>query len=147
MDTLTTERRSWNMSRIHSCDTTPECAVRSLLHKAGFRFRLHVKKLPGSPDLVLPRYGCVVLVHGCFWHRHAGCRYSYNPKSRVTFWRNKFTANVARDRLVRLQLRRLGWRVLVVWECETRRPEALTLRLSRQIRSTSRRNHGGIYAR
>lgn len=141
MDTLTTKRRSWNMSRIHSRDTTPECVVRSLLHKAGFRFRLHVKALPGSPDLVLPRYGCAILVHGCFWHRHPGCRYSSNPKSKVAFWRNKFAANVARDRLVRLQLRRLGWRVLVVWECETRHPETLTLRLSREIRSPDHRNH------
>lgn len=147
MDTLTTERRSWNMSRIHSRDTTPECAVRSLLHRAGFRFRLYVKELPRSPDLVLPRYGCVILVHGCFWHRRSGCGYGYTPKSRVDFWRNKLAANVARDRLIRLQLRRLGWRVLVVWECETRRPEALALRLSRQIRSTSRQNHGGIDAR
>lgn len=147
MDKISKERRSRNMSRIQSKDTKPELAVRSILHNGGFRFRLHVKKLPGSPDLVLPRYGCAILVHGCFWHRHSDCRYSYTPKSRVAFWKSKLTANVARDRLVRLQLRRLGWQVIVVWECETRRPEALTLRLSRQIRSTSRRNHGGIYAR
>lgn len=146
MDTITRARRSWNMSRIRSRDTTPERAVRSLLHRAGFRFRLHVKKLPGSPDLVLPRYGCAILVHGCFWHRHKGCKYSYTPKSRLTFWRNKFTANTARDKLVRQQLRQLGWHVIVVWECETRHLEVLTARLSREIQSTRRRSRGGARA-
>ena len=139
MDTLTKATRSWNMSRIHACDTKPELSVRSLLHKCGFRFRLHSKKLPGKPDIVLPRHGCVIFVHGCFWHRHRGCQYSYSPKSNKTFWNHKFTENVARDKRVRLHLRRLGWRVLTIWECEIGNPEMLKARLSRQIRTTLRR--------
>ncbi len=147
MDRISKERRSWNMSRIRSRDTKPELLVRSLLHRNGFRFRLHRRDLPGTPDIVLPKYKTVILVHGCFWHRHAKCRYSYTPKSRVAFWRNRFSANVARDKLIRPKSRRLGWRVLIAWECETRSPEKLALRLSRQIRAQSHRNHGGIHAR
>jgi len=137
MDTLTKAKRSWNMSRIQSRDTKPERMVRSILHKEGFRFRLHVRELPGSPDLVLPRYGCVIFVHGCFWHRHRGCQYSYTPKSRRAFWRNKFLVNIARDSHVRLMIRRLGWNVIVVWECEARDSDKLVIKLLHQIRSAS----------
>lgn len=106
------------MSRIRSRDTAPEKKVRSLLHNAGFRFRLHVKKLPGSPDIVLPRYRAVIFVHGCYWHRHAKCRYAYTPKSRTEFWEGKFKATVERDREKSDELRSAGWRIIVVWECE-----------------------------
>jgi DNA mismatch endonuclease (patch repair protein) len=96
------------MSRIRSTDTAPERAVRSILHRMGFRFRLHRRDLPGTPDVVLPRHRTVVFVHGCFWHRHPECRYAYEPKSRQEFWRAKFAANVTRDRRHIRDLRRLG---------------------------------------
>lgn len=118
MDKLTKEKRSWNMSRIKGKDTKPEIIVRSVLHKNGFRFRLNRKDLPGKPDIVLPKYKSVILVHGCFWHRHPRCKFAYNPKSRVKFWQNKFSENVERDRFVRKELRKMGWKVIVVWECE-----------------------------
>jgi DNA mismatch endonuclease (patch repair protein) len=122
VDRLTRERRSWNMSRIRSRDTGPELKVRSALHRAGYRFRLHRKDLPGCPDIVLPKYRTVVFVHGCFWHRHLGCRYAYTPKSRVVVWNEKFRANVERDRRNKRDLRRLGWRVVTVWECRVESP-------------------------
>jgi DNA mismatch endonuclease (patch repair protein) len=131
MDTLSRERRSWNMSRIKSRDTEPERIVRSTLHRLGFRFRLHVSDLPGRPDIVLPKLRAVIFVHGCFWHRHHGCRLAYEPKSRVDFWRRKFTQNVQRDQKVRLALRHSGRRVFVVWECETRNLKLLTRRLTK----------------
>lgn len=122
-DRVTKERRSWNMSRIRGKDTAPEKLVRSALHKLGFRFRLHVRNLPGRPDIVLPKHRTVVFVNGCFWHRHPGCRYAYTPKSNVEFWREKFRANVQRDRRQRQRLEELGWRVIVIWECEASRPD------------------------
>lgn len=132
-DTITKEQRSRNMSRIRSRDTKPELRVRSLLHRMGYRFRLHRNDLPGRPDIVLPRYGTVIFVHGCFWHRHARCRYAYTPKSRVEFWTTKFEQNVQRDRRVRRQLRRRGWKVLVVWECELRDEQLISSRLQAEI--------------
>jgi DNA mismatch endonuclease, patch repair protein len=122
VDRLTPEHRSWNMSRIRGRDTQPERAVRSALHRAGYRFRLHRKDLPGRPDIVLPKHRTVVFVHGCFWHRHPGCRFAYTPKSRADFWAAKFLANVERDQRNRRDLRRLGWRVITVWECQTGLP-------------------------
>lgn len=111
--------RSRMMSGIRGKDTKPEKVVRSFLYRAGLRFRLHVGTLPGKPDIVLPKYQTVVMVNGCFWHRHKGCRYAYAPKSRKSFWAEKFSRNVERDvRNARL-LRGLGWQVLVVWECQT----------------------------
>ena len=133
MDSLTPERRSWNMSRIKSGDTKPERLVRSLLHRMGYRFRLHRKDLPGRPDIVLPRYRRVVLVHGCYWHRHPGCRLAYMPKSNLDFWQAKFNENVRRDERQNRQLSELGWRVVTVWECETREPATLAERLGREI--------------
>jgi len=135
MDRLSPERRSWNMGRIRSRDTAPEKAVRSLLHRLGFRFRLHRTDLPGTPDIVLPRYRTAIFVNGCFWHRHSGCKYAYVPKSRLDFWLPKFEANVHRDRVVAEQLKVLGWQVLVVWECELRDPIALQLRLTSLLRA------------
>lgn len=118
MDTITREKRSWNMSRIRGKDTKPEIAVRSLLHHMGYRFRLKNPRIPGKPDIILPRYKAVVFVHGCFWHRHEGCRYAYTPKSRTDFWKKKFNSNIQRDRVVANQLKEQGWRQLVIWECE-----------------------------
>ena len=123
VDSLSRKHRSWNMSRIRSRDTGPELLVRSALHRAGYRFRLHSKDLPGRPDIVLPKYHTVVFVHGCFWHRHKGCRFAYSPKSRVAFWNNKFRGNIERDRRTSTALRKLGWRVVTVWECQATSPE------------------------
>lgn len=133
------------MSRIRASDTGPERAVRSILHRMGYRFRLHSRSLPGKPDLVLPRYGTVIFVHGCFWHRHRGCPLAYTPKSRTVFWMNKFRDNVARDRRVTGELQTLGWQVLVVWECELRDVEQLSERLNRALphRDGTQRNARG----
>lgn len=125
MDRLTKQRRSWNMSRIRGVNTKPEIRVRSMLHHMGYRFRLHRKDLPGKPDIVLPKYETVVFVHGCFWHRHPGCRFAYTPKSRVKFWSKKFARNVERHNEVEAELKTQGWRVAVVWECETKDEDVL----------------------
>lgn len=133
MDIVSKERRSWNMSRIRGKDTKPEIAVRSLLHKLGYRFRIHVKSLPGTPDIVLPKHKTVLLVHGCFWHRHRGCRFAYALKSRVAFWEAKFSATIERDQRVYRQLRKSGWRAITVWECETKKLDILKSRLLRLL--------------
>jgi len=117
------------MSRIRSRDTGPERLVRSALHRAGYRFRLHRKGLPGRPDVVLPKHRTAVFVHGCFWHRHKGCRFAYMPKSRVESWHEKFRRNVERDQRSTRELRKLGWKVVTVWECEADRPEKWLRRL------------------
>lgn len=117
-DIVSKEKRSEMMSGIRAKDTKPEKLVRSALHRAGFRFRLHDKRLPGRPDIVLPRYKTVIFVHGCFWHRHPGCKYAATPKTRTEFWQKKFEDNVHRDAEVRAALEADGWRVVVVWECE-----------------------------
>jgi DNA mismatch endonuclease (patch repair protein) len=112
--------RSRMMSGIRGKDTKPEVQVRRFLHSRGLRFRLHDRTLPGRPDIVLPRWRTVVLVHGCFWHQHKGCRFAYMPASNASFWREKLGGNVKRDRRNVLALRALGWRVLHFWECETK---------------------------
>ena len=122
MDRISKTHRSWNMSRIKSRDTGPELVVRSWLHRHGFRFRVHRRDLPGTPDIVLPKYKTVIFVHGCFWHRHRGCKYAYTPKSRKGFWERKFADNARRDQFVTSQLRGFGWIVMVVWECEIATP-------------------------
>jgi len=134
-DRISKEHRSWNMSRIRSKDTSPEMRVRSFLHCAGFRFRLHVKNLPGSPDIVLPKHRTVIFVHGCFWHRHGGCKYAYVPKSNIEFWESKFKANVERDKRNIADLEHLGWSVEVIWECESLDPELLSIRINTIFRS------------
>jgi DNA mismatch endonuclease, patch repair protein len=129
VDRISSEHRSWNMSRIRNKDTNPELIVRSLLHKMKYRFRLHRKDLPGKPDIVLPKYHIVIFVHGCFWHRHSGCRYAYTPKSRINFWEEKFNRNLERDKEARHNLEILNWKVLTIWECETRDINSLMLKL------------------
>lgn len=116
VDVVDRATRSRMMSGIRGRDTKPEKLVRSFLHRTGLRFRLHAS-LPGKPDLVFPKHRAVVFVHGCFWHRHAGCRYATTPSSNAEFWQAKFDANVARDSRVARQLRKEGWRVFVVWSC------------------------------
>lgn len=118
-DVLTAEQRRLNMSRIRGKDTKPEMLIRRGLHARGLRYRLHDRKLPGRPDLVFPRYGVVVFVHGCFWHAH-GCALSKLPATRQEFWQQKLAENAARDRRAIEALRADGWRVLVVWECALR---------------------------
>jgi DNA mismatch endonuclease (patch repair protein) len=121
------------MSQIRSADTSPERQVRSILHGLGYRFRLHSKNLPGTPDVVLPRYSTVVLVHGCFWHRHAGCKFAYMPKSRKRFWEEKFEQNIKRDARVIRQLKTEGWRVVTVWECELADVRKLAVKLRKAL--------------
>jgi len=113
------------MSRIRYKDTKPELTVRSILHKMGYRFRLHVKSMPGCPDIVLPKYRMVIFVHGCFWHRHPGCKYAYIPKSRQAFWKKKFEMNDKRHKKVIKDLDKIGWKTFVIWECETANPDKL----------------------
>ena len=120
MDRLTPEHRSWLMSRVAGKDTTAELTVRRAAHALGLRFRIHRGDLPGTPDLVFPRHHTVLFVHGCFWHRHPACKKATTPKSHVEFWQHKFQRNVQRDFLVRHRLEELGWKVQIIWECETK---------------------------
>jgi len=117
-DHLTKKHRSWNMRRIHSKHTKPELIIRSLLHRSGFRFRLNYSKLPGSPDIVLPKYKTAIFVHGCFWHRHPNCSKATTPKTNIEYWQKKFYKNVSRDIEIRKKIQELGWNIIVVWECE-----------------------------
>lgn len=119
-DIVDSQTRSRMMAGIRGKDTKPELALRRSLHSLGFRYRLHAKGIPGKPDLVLPKYRAVIFVHGCFWHRHPGCRYASTPATRPEFWASKFSANVARDSAVRSALLLAGWRVATVWECAMR---------------------------
>jgi DNA mismatch endonuclease (patch repair protein) len=123
-DYLSATERSRHMARIRVRDTAPEMHLRQLLHREGFRFRLHSRALPGRPDIVLARHHSVIFVHGCFWHRHPGCVSAYEPKSRIDFWTRKFEENVERDKRQIEALLKAGWRVAVVWECGLRRPES-----------------------
>lgn len=117
-DIVDRKTRSRMMSGIRGQNTRPELAVRRFLFREGFRYRLHAPGIPGRPDLVLPRLRAAVFVHGCFWHRHARCKYAYTPRTNAAFWKKKFESNVARDQLVRKQLQKAGWRVHTVWECQ-----------------------------
>lgn len=130
MDIISPERRSANMRRIRSRDTKPEMIVRRLIHGMGFRFRLHVAALPGKPDVVLPRLKRIVEVRGCFWHQHPGCIDSHVPKTRIKYWVPKLENNQRRDKKNKNKLRLLGWRTLVVWECEVRDTKKLSRRLA-----------------
>jgi DNA mismatch endonuclease (patch repair protein) len=128
-DHVNREKRSLIMAAVHSKDTRPELAVRRIVHALGYRYRLHVASLPGKPDLVFPARRKIILVHGCFWHRHLRCRYATSPKTRVAFWQEKFCTNIARDRRTRQQLRKLGWSILTIWQCELKNPQKLEVRI------------------
>ena len=119
MDIKSKEARSQNMSAIRSKNTTPEIYLRKLLFAEGYRYRIAEKSIPGHPDMFLRKYNTAIFMHGCFWHRHSGCKYAYTPKSRVEFWQKKFEANVSRDKQNEQELKKLGWNVIVIWECET----------------------------
>lgn len=136
-DIVDRKRRSEMMASVRGRDTAPELAVRRIAHGMGLRFRLHRKDLPGRPDLVFPKHRLAVFVHGCFWHRHKGCRFASIPKSRIAFWTEKFAANVARDARQEAALRELGWRVLVIWQCETKDKASVKRKLVESI------NRGG----
>ena len=137
-DKLNIQQRHHCMSRIRSKDTKPELLVRKGLHSRGFRFRLQDRKLPGRPDIVLPKYGVAIMVNGCFWHGHKGCRYATKPKSNIEFWETKIARNKHRDEVTSAHLEALGWTVIVVWECELRgkeKAEARIQTLAEEIRS------------
>lgn len=147
MDVVTSEQRSAMMSRIRGKDTKPELIVRRLAHTLGYRFRLHRRDLPGAPDLVFPGRKKVVFVHGCFWHRHPGCRFAYKPKSNTKFWERKFDSNIERDARVLRELQERGWSPLVIWECETSDLEALTSLLRVHLEAGELRENDGRYRR
>lgn len=130
MDIVDKPTRSRMMSGIKGTNTVPELALRRALHGLGLRFRLHGKLLPGKPDIVLRRYGALIYVHGCFWHRHPSCRFATTPKTRQDFWTAKFEGNVRRDAKVRSEALRLGWRVATVWECSLRKPDQIQITAS-----------------
>ena len=130
-DVFSKDKRSWIMSRVKGRDTKPETLVRSFVHRMGFRFRLHRRDLPGKPDILLPRHNKVIFVHGCFWHGHKHCPRSERPTTNERFWNKKLDGNIERDKRCRRKLRRMGWEVLVVWQCETRNPEKLLKKIER----------------
>lgn len=124
-DIFSKEKRSKIMSQISYKDTKPELAVRKMLHMMGFRYRLHVSKLPGCPDIVLPKYKKIILVNGCFWHGHSGCKRSIRPQTNVEFWNKKIEGNISRDKKTIEELEKLGWDILVIWQCQTKRADCL----------------------
>jgi len=126
-DKISKEHRSWNMSRIRGKNTTPELKLRSMLHKVGYRYRLYHPNLPGKPDIVLKKYKAAVFVHGCFWHRHVGCKYTTTPKTNAEFWQKKFSATIERDRTKNSLLEKKGWKVITIWECELKQNPELVL--------------------
>ena len=134
-DIFTPEKRSWIMGRVKGKDTKPELLVRSIVHQMGFRFRLHRRDLPGAPDLVLPKHRKVIFVHGCFWHGHKGCRRSTRPTSNKAFWRKKLDSNIKRDRSNIRNLKKNGWKPLIVWGCEVQNMGKLFRKLSKFLRN------------
>ena len=135
MDRFTRKKRSLIMSHVKSRDTKPEILVRRLLHKMGYRFRIYVRTLPGNPDIVLPRHKKIFFVHGCFWHGHKGCKRAQRPASNAAFWNRKIEANIERDTRVRRKLKSLGWRIFVVWQCQTHKQEAIEARIRRFMKN------------
>ncbi|MBS0418778.1 MAG: DNA mismatch endonuclease Vsr [Proteobacteria bacterium] len=138
VDRIDARRRRLNMQRVRSQDTRPEVQVRKVAHRLGYRFRLHRKDLPGTPDLVFPKMRKVIFVHGCFWHRHKGCIRTTTPATHTQFWKEKFEANQLRDRRVQFALESDGWSAAVIWECETKSTRALERQL---ITILGRRRH------
>lgn len=129
-DRFTESKRSRIMSRVRSKNTTTEKLVRSILHKMGYRFRLHVKNLPGKPDIVLPRFRKIIFVNGCFWHGHPDCKRATRPATNVEFWNKKIDGNIERDNKISRDLMKLGWQVLVIWQCQTKDVKSLMQRLT-----------------
>jgi DNA mismatch endonuclease (patch repair protein) len=129
--------RSYNMSQIKGKNTKPEMLVRRFLHANGFRYRLHVKDLPGKPDIVLPKYRTVIFVHGCFWHGHEGCKYYVVPKTKTEWWLNKINGNIAKDVNVMKSLKKEGWKIIILWECDLKRTtiEKSLKRLSQKLKN------------
>ena len=137
-DKLTPEKRSWNMSRIKGKDTKIEVEVRKYLFSKGYRFRKNDKRYPGKPDIVLPKYHVAIFVHGCFWHRHEGWKDATTPKTRTEFWLEKFDKNVKNDQIKQEKLRELGWKVIVIWECELKRSFQETMdKVEKELTRTS----------
>lgn len=137
-DIVDKQTRSRMMAGIRGRNTKPEVVLRRALHARGYRFRLHSTRVPGKPDILLAKYNAAVFVHGCFWHRHAGCKYTTTPSTRREFWQNKFSANVSRDEAVQDALKASGWRVAIVWECSLRHAsqiESATDQLSNWLKS------------
>ncbi|WP_261521690.1 very short patch repair endonuclease [Burkholderia multivorans] len=134
MDKLTPEERSQLMAKVKSKNTTPEMIVRKLVFSMGYRYRLHDEKLPGKPDLVFPGKRKVILINGCFWHRHQGCKFASTPQSRTDYWERKFERTVERDKKNIEELTSLGWECLVIWECELKNPDILKANISSFLR-------------
>jgi DNA mismatch endonuclease (patch repair protein) len=129
-DVFKPEERSQIMAKVHGENTSPEILVRSLIHRMGYRFRLYVKDLPGKPDIVLPRHKKIIFIHGCFWHQHEGCQQAARPTSNTDYWNKKLDRNVIRDNGNIQKLEYLGWKVLIIWECEIKKRDALLEKLS-----------------
>jgi len=138
-DHLSPSKRSWNMGRIHSTNTKPELVIRSLLHRKGFRFSVHKKVLPGTPDIVLRKYKTVVFINGCFWHRHKGCKRATLPQTNREKWLKKFNQNIERDISNKNSLTEMGWKVITVWECEIKKePEKVVQNIVEKLLSAKR---------
>lgn len=125
-DVFSKEKRSWIMSRITGRDTKPEIIVRKMIHSLGFRFRLHVRTLPGNPDIVLPRHRKIIFVHGCFWHGHENCKRSRRPSTNRGFWDKKISGNIERDKTIIAELNEFGWNALIIWQCEIKNQKKLS---------------------
>ncbi len=139
VDHLTKNARSWNMSRIRSKDTKPEKIVRSMLHRIGYRFRLHRKDLPGKPDIVLPKYKTVIFIHGCFWHRHKGCKRCTTPSTNQKYWIPKLEHNVVKDKTNQKVIKKSGWKPIIIWECETKDLVKLSKKINKALKTNPQR--------
>jgi len=137
-DVYSKEKRSWIMGRVKGRDTKPELLVRSLIHRMGFRFRIHRRDLPGNPDIVLPRHKKVIFIHGCFWHGHPGCPRAKRPTTNQAFWNMKLEHNEKRDKQFQEQLTNIGWKVLVIWQCETKDINKLAIELERFLHENNK---------
>lgn len=145
-DIKSPEERSWNMAAIRSKDTKPEVYLRKLLFAQGYRYRKNYKKIPGHPDIYLPKYRTAIFVHGCFWHRHRGCKYAYVPKSNIEFWKKKFQDNIERDVEVKSELGKMGIKEVIVWECTVKEMKRNERRKTYCLRKIKRIiNEGTMY--
>jgi DNA mismatch endonuclease (patch repair protein) len=136
-DHLTKAKRSWNMSHIRSKNTKPEIIVRSLLHRMGYRFRIHQKNLPGKPDIVLAKYKTIIFIHGCFWHRHKGCKRCTTPSTNQKYWLPKLGRNIVKDKLNKKLLKKNGWLPIIVWECEIKKLDRLAGKINKLLKKQS----------